>query len=228
MKQLALPVQLRGAAVFTSFAIGRNRELVAALREGHQGPLWIWGGSGVGKTHLLQAACAQVGDRAAYLPLERSRGLRPPALQGFESLELLCLDELDSVAADDEWERALFRLYNAAADRPTRLVFAARAAPRSLPWCLEDWRSRAAASVVYQLQELDDAGRIEALMLRAGQRGSVLPPESADYLLRRMPRDLPSLLALLDDLDGESLAAQRRLTIPFIRAALETAVRKRP
>jgi DnaA family protein len=58
---------------------------------------------------------------------------------------------------------------------------------------LEDWRSRAAACVVYQLQELDDEGRGEALRLRAAQRGLQLPQETSDYLLKRMPRDLPSL-----------------------------------
>ena len=81
---------------------------------------------------------------------------------------------------------------------------------------------------MYQVRELDDAGRIEALRLRALQRGLQLPAETADYLLRRMPRDLNSLLAVLDDLDVASLAAQRRLTVPFIRDALERSARTRP
>jgi DnaA family protein len=48
-----------------------------------------------------------------------------------------------------------------------------------------------------------------------------LPYETSEYLLKRMPRDLPSLLEILDALDDASLVAQRRLTIPFIRDALE-------
>jgi DnaA family protein len=103
----------------------------------------------------------------------------------------------------------------------TKLIFAADLPPRQTDWVLEDWRSRAAACLVYQLQELDDAGRSEALSLRAAQRGLQLPPETADYLLKRMPRDLPSLCSVLDQLDEASLVAQRRLTIPFIRDALE-------
>ena len=103
----------------------------------------------------------------------------------------------------------------------TRLIFAAAAAPRQAEWRLEDWRSRAAACVVYQLRELDDAGRIEALRLRAAQRGLQLPYETSEYLLKRMPRDLRSLFDILDELDEASLVAQRRLTIPFIRDALE-------
>jgi DnaA family protein len=135
---------------------------------------------------------------------------------------------VDAVAGDLAWERALFQLFNDAHEMRTRLVFAAGAPPGALPWALDDWRSRAAACVVYQLRELDDAGRIEALRLRAQQRGLHLPAETADYLLRRMPRDLASLLGLVDDLDEASLAAQRRLTIPFIRDALERNAKTPP
>jgi DnaA-homolog protein len=122
-------------------------------------------------------------------------------------------------------ERALFRLFNDAAELRTRLIFAAAAAPRQSGWSLEDWRSRAAACVVYQIRELDDEGRIEALRLRAAQRGLQLPYDTSEYLLKRMPRDLPSLFEILDELDEASLEAQRRLTIPFIREALEKRAR---
>ena len=221
MKQLALGVRLRADANFDNFAQGPNRELVAALRGADAAPLWLWGAHGSGKTHLLQAACAAAGDTAAYFPLHRGEALPPDALSGFERCRLVCLDDADAIAGELPWERALFRLFNEAAELGTRLIFAAAAAPRRIAWGLKDWRSRAGACVVYQLQELDDPGRMEALRLRAVQRGLQLPQETSEYLLRRMPRDLPSLLAVLDHLDEASLVAQRRLTIPFIRDALE-------
>ena len=229
MKQLALPVRLRADAVFDSFAGGLNTEIVAALRVPGTDPVWLWGARGIGKTHLLQAACAAAGSAAAaYFPLAISAGLPPEALHGFASRGLLCVDDVDAIAGELRWERMLFQLFNEAAEMRTRLIFAASAPPRALPWALDDWRSRAAACVVYQLRELDDAGRVEALRLRAKQRGLQLPPETADYLLRRMPRDLSSLLGLLDHLDEASLAAQRRLTIPFIRDALERNAKTPP
>jgi DnaA family protein len=221
MRQLPLGVRLPTTAVFDSFAPGSNGEVLAALRGATSAPVWLWGARGSGKTHLLQAVCAQAGGSAAYFPLGRQSELPPESLLGYERCGVLCLDEVDAVAGERAWEEALFRVFNEAADLGTRLVFAAAAPPRQPSWALEDWRSRAAACVVYQLHELDDAGRVEALRRRAAQRGLELPQETSDYLLRRMPRDLPTLLGILDRLDEASLIAQRRLTVPFIRDALE-------
>jgi DnaA family protein len=225
---MPLGVRLSTHAVFEGFAAGANREILAALRDPAPLPLWLWGASGSGKTHLLQASVAAAAAAAAagsgseaYFPLEASRGPPPEALVGYERAHLLCIDDVDEIAGNESWERALFELFNSAGELGTKLVFAAGAAPRGIDWCLDDWRSRAAGCVVYQLQELDDTGRAEALRLRAAQRGMQLPQETCEYLLKRMPRDLPSLCRLIDELDEASLVAQRRLTIPFIREALE-------
>jgi DnaA family protein len=225
VKQLALGVRLRADAVFENYWTGSNAEIIAALQAPSTAPVWLWGARGSGKTHLLQAVCAAAGESAAYFPLDRSLALPPEALAGFERTRVLCIDDADAVAGDLEWERALFRLFNEAAELRTRLIVAAAAAPRQAGWSLEDWRSRAAACVVYQIKELDDEGRIEALRLRAAQRGLQLPYDTSQYLLKRMPRDLHSLFDILDQLDEASLAAQRRLTIPFIREALEKHAR---
>jgi DnaA family protein len=221
MKQLPLGVRPRAYAVFDSFAAGANAELLAALRAADSPPVWLWGGHGTGKTHLLQAVCAAAGSGAAFFPLSRQLDLPPDALVGFEASRVLCLDDVDAVAGNMAWEEALFRLFNGAVELSTRIIFAARAAPRQLPWVLEDWRSRALSCVVYQLRALDEAGVALALKLRAAQQGLDLPPETADYLLRRLPRDVASLFDILDQLDEASLVAQRRLTIPFIRDALD-------
>ncbi len=75
---------------------------------------------------------------------------------------------------------------------------------------------------MHQLHELDEAGQLAALQLRATRRGLDLSEDAALYLVHRLPRDLHSLFAVLDQLDEASLAAQRRLTIPFLREALES------
>jgi DnaA family protein len=228
VKQLPLGVRPRAHAVFASFAAGPNTELVAALEGPGRDPLWLWGNSGSGKTHLLQAVCAQAGEGAAYFPLGRSARLPPEALGGYARCRVLCIDDAHAVAGDLDWERALFRLFNEASESHCRLIFAAAAAPRQIGWRLEDWSSRAGACVVYHVRDLDETGRGEAMRLRAKQRGLELPAETLDYLMKRMPRDLRSLFDILDELDEASLVAQRRLTVPFIRDALEKHAGKEP
>jgi DnaA family protein len=225
MRQLPLGVRLRDTARLESFVPGRNGEvvgLVSGAAPAAPRVLWIWGRRGTGKTHLLQAACASVADRggsASYL--DPSAGAEPGWLEGCENLDLVCFDGLDAVSRDAGWNEALFRLHTLMQDTPARLCVATGPPPATVDFRLPDLRSRLLAGSVHQLYELDDAGQAEALQLRAARRGLELSGESALYLVHRLPRDMHTLCAVLDRLDEASLVAQRRLTVPFLRQALE-------
>jgi DnaA family protein len=226
--QLPLGLQLGDHARFQNFFTGPNAELLDALRALPDGEgarlLYCSGAPGTGKSHLLQAACAAATERghsAWYLSLDP--GLPPALLEGLEQQELICLDDLQRVAGRAAWEEALFHLYNRVRERGGALVVAGEGRPEELGLCLPDLVSRLCWGLLYRLLELNDAERLAALQLRAASRGLDLPDETGDYLLRRCPRDLPALFGLLDRLDVASLAAQRRLTIPFVRAVLQRA-----
>jgi len=225
VSQLALPLRLADHAVFASFLGDGNQTLVATLMDVADGVAetgcWLWGTAATGKTHLLQATCERAGDRSVYIPLASFADASPALLEGLASRELVCLDDLDTVAGRDDWERALFELCNAILDVGGRLVIAASAAPRSSHIVLPDLVSRLSRLPVFQLTPLDEAERAAALQLRARHRGLDLPDETARYLLSRSRRDMTSLYNLLDRLDDEALRAQRRLTIPFVKAVIE-------
>lgn len=185
--------------------------------------LYLAGPAGTGKTHLLLAACAEAetaGRRTAYLPLAAAAGRLREALEAFEHADLLALDGLDAAVGAREDEVALFDAHNRARDAGRRLLYAARVAPDALPLTLPDLRSRLSQCVRLMLEPLDDAGRADVLRLRAQRRGLQLEDAAIDWLLRRVDRDLASLTELFDRLDRESLAAQRRLTVPFLRRVL--------
>ncbi len=229
MEQLPLSVRLRAGSTMDGFRVGGNGPLVAALEAravtAALPPLYAWSAPGHGRTHLLQAACARAsaaGRRASYLPLAEP-WLDPAMLEGLETLDLVCLDDLDAVLGRDPWERALFRLYNELQERGGNLVLSAAAAPAGLAVRLADLASRLAASLVFQLRGLDEAEQGLALQMRARSLGVELPDETLQYLQRRLPRDLAALCAALDRLDAASLSHQRRLTVPFVRAVLERA-----
>ena len=225
MNQLALPLQLADHAVFASFLAGDNDTLVATLEDiaaGNAGQgCWLWGAAATGRTHLLQAVCDAAGDRSAYLPLDMLAAAGAGILEGLESRELVCIDDIDRVAGDDEWERALFSFYNALYETGGQLVVAAAAAPRESGFSLADLASRMSKLPVFQLRPLSDQQRVAALQLRARHRGLELPDETAAFMLKRSRRDMASLYDLLDRLDLEALKAKRRLTIPFVRGVLE-------
>jgi DnaA family protein len=219
-------VRIPDRAVFESFLPARNREAVehaVRVADGAAfGAVWMCGPAGCGKTHLLQAVCAKVGEKdpAAYLPLAELASLGVGVLEGLSQLGCVSLDDVDAVAGELEWERALFGLLREIDERGARLVAAAKAPPALLPWKLPDLGSRFAASAVFQLRMLDEAEQQEALRLRARLRGVELPEETSRWLQRRFPRDMRTLYELLDTLDEAALVAQRRLTVPFIRSVL--------
>lgn len=186
-------------------------------------PLYLAGPAGVGKTHLLLATCAAceaAGYRAAYLPLVAAAGRARDALQALEGNDLIALDGLDAIAGNRGDEVALFDAHNRARAAGVALVYAARDIPDAIGLTLPDLRSRLGQCTRITLAPLDDEGRREVLQQRAQRRGLVLEDAALDWLLKRVGRDLGGLTTLLDQLDRASLAAQRRVTVPFLRKTL--------
>lgn len=204
---------------------------VAALQgisdiAGGIGDAWLYlhGAAGTGKSHLLIGACrrAMESDRPArYLSLAQLPAPRAEAIAGIAAEGLLAIDDVQALAGDGDAERALFDLYNRAQAAHARMLFAAVAAPADLGIGLPDLVSRLAICTQYALRPLDDAGRRAMLRVLAGRLGLRLDDELLDWWFARQPRDPASLVALLQRIDRASLAAQRRITIPFLRELLK-------
>jgi DnaA family protein len=231
-QQLALRVQLRDSSVFTSFFAADNQPVVDALLalpvRGPPACIFLHGAPRVGKTHLLQALCAlnsARGELSAYVPLRELSSMGPEVLQGHGHLACVCVDDVEAIAGRPEleraeWERALFGLHQQLEEQQGHLVVASALTPVANDIRLRDLGSRLSGGLVLTVRALDDVGRVAALQLRARLRGCELPDDAAQFLLRRLPRDMAALCDFLDRLDSASLAAQRRLTVPFVRAVL--------
>lgn len=229
--QLPLGVRLRDDATFKNYYPGSNAAALGYVERLCQPDagwteslIYLWGSAGVGRSHLLQAACLQMeqsNQQAVYLPLADLREHGPLLLEGLEGCELVCLDDLEAVAGGEEWEEALFHLFNRLRDSGCRLLLSARAAPRELPLVLADLRSRLSQALVFQMRELAEEDKLHALQLRASRRGLQLSDEVAAFMLNRGTRSMSALFELLERLDQASLQAQRRLTIPFLKETLD-------
>jgi len=217
--QLPLQLSLRQSSTFANFSPGHNRELLDLLMKSAGAPvarvLFIWGETGSGKTHLLEALCHAVAGAGAYVPLAQPE-LTPALLEGLEAQRFVCLDDVQAVAGDAAWETALFQLYERMGGE-SLLIATADASPRHLALRLPDLATRLAAGPIYQVHALDDNAKRAVLRERARGRGLTLSEEAASYLLARHPRDMHALMALLERIDQAALAQQLAITIPFRR-----------
>ena len=228
--QLSLGVRLRDDATFANYYPGANAVTLGYVEHACETEdqwmdslLYIWGNPGSGRSHLLQAACLRVeerGGRALYLPLADLAKYGTQLLDNVEFCDLVCLDDVEAVLGQPEWEEALFHAFNRLRDAGKQLLIAANAAPRKLPIKLPDLQSRLSLALVFQLHELSDDEKLRALQLRASRHGLRLSDDVGRFILARSVRSMTLLCDTLEQWDTASLQAQRKLTIPFLKEAL--------
>ena len=192
-----------------------------AERGGEQ-QLAIWGASGVGKSHLLNAACqaASAHQRtAAYLPLKELIEQPPELLLGLEEIAVVAIDDIDLLVDYPDWQFALFNLINRARQSQTSILTASIKNPASLD-VLPDLVSRLVWGPVLRVQTPGDELLAEAVTARAQSLSLGMPNEVSRYLLSHYSRELGRLYLALSALDRASLVEQRRLTIPFVKTVL--------
>lgn len=226
--QLPLSVRLRADAQFDNFIAGPNAVLLDSLvqlsdAQSDETILYLYGASGCGRSHLLQACCHRVELRgliAIYLPASELLELDPAVFESLEIYDLICIDDIDQLMGQPHWEEALFHLYNRIRDLSKRLVISANAAPKSVGAELPDLGSRLLWGLVFQLHELDESAKLDALSASAQARGLTVSDEVLQFMLNHGSRNLKVLMEQLDQLDQASLTAKRKLTIPFIKQVL--------
>jgi DnaA family protein len=227
-RQFPLNLSLNDSASLENFVPGRNLQAVTDISRSLAGTgepfLFLWGTKYAGKTHLLQAACRQADElscSAVYIPLGLASQLSPELLSNMDGMDLVCLDDIQEIAGNLDWEEGLFHLFNRARSGDTILLVTADCSPTTLPLSLPDLVSRLSSGVSYRLEALDDKEKQKALEEAARRRGMTLSSKTTRYILKHCARDMGSLLAFIERLDRASLAAQRKLTIPFVRTLLQ-------
>ena len=217
MRQIPLPIGLATQRGFDNFLPGANAPVIAHLeslfaRSAHWAPVYLWGASGAGKTHLLQALVnhgERQGLRAGWF------GAQHRAPWPFdEAWSLIVIDACDALDADQQ--HAAFALFVEAATHGVPVAAAGQLPPVDLP-LREDLRTRLAWGHVFAIQPLTEPEVRAALRGEADRRGVLLSDEVMDYLLTRFERDLKHLMAQLDRLDTFSLATKRPITVPLLK-----------
>lgn len=226
--QIPLQLEPRRPDRLEEFVAGPNGNALAAVRQLLEEPggiLFLSGPEGSGKSHLLNALChsaREAGLAAFYIALKRLPEEAAASLEGLQVLDLVCVDDLDSVAGNPAWENALFRCFNEVRAAHGRLLVSSRKRLSSLDFILPDLASRLAWGVRQNLQLPDDEGKMEILDQRARTLRIELPGDVRAYLLKHSRRDMASLLSALERLKDAAFASKRKITVPLAREILNS------
>lgn len=230
--QLSLSVQLPDDETFESYRSLVNEPATRLLSsfiaqeqliDSSIHSTYLFGLNGVGKSHLLHACCAfaqSVNLSSVCLSFAEKAQLSPEMLQGLETIDVICLDDIQCINQDTQWQQAVFDLYNRVIEQDKRIIISGDQGVKELGLTLPDLASRLSWGHVLQIKPLNDDEKLEALQCRAQQRGLYVSDEVGRFLLARINRDMNSLLTALDILDKASIREQRRITIPFIKEVL--------
>jgi DnaA-homolog protein len=217
MQQLPLLIDTRSAQCFESFIAGQNTLALDYLSQtpAHSPPVFLWGESGTGKSHLLHALADQTQAQGAAV-----RWFGPDTCEPWvfdETAAWLIFDDCHQFTPCQQ--QAAFSLFVQASTAGMSVVGAASVPPVDLP-LREDLRTRLGWGHVFALKPLTQAQMCTALQCESDRRGLFLPNEVVHYLMTRFDRNLKALMHLLNRLDTFALVHQRALTIPLLKKML--------
>jgi DnaA family protein len=227
-KQIALDLAVPSKPTLAGYHPGESNSNIAVLEHLRQWtqdaarsqlPVYLWGASGCGKTHLLRAAQAALrerGQQVGWLDTESS------AVQPFNSSwSAVMFDDVD-VFNQQRQHTAFNWMVNAMTPTGghTCAVLACGQLPPTDLQLREDLRTRLGWGLVFELEPLSDTECRTVLIEAARERGLKLPNEVLDFILTRFSRDLGSLMQLLDAVDRYALKTQRAITIPLVKDML--------
>ncbi|MCR5535948.1 MAG: hypothetical protein K6F05_00885 [Succinivibrio sp.] len=226
--QVALPLHVYERHDLASFFLGDNAALVGQLQRTLQNSqshefFYLFGKEHCGKSHLLQALQNEFEgreDECFMLDLKLAKALGPEILN--TSLpRVVLLDNVDSVAGDEQWELMLFSVFNRWTDAQTGvLVTTASCSFDKIAYLRRDLNTRLGSGICGELKYLNTEQCAVALQQKAELRGLNLSAKTAGFLVTHFNHDLAKLSSLLDKLEDSSLQAQRELTIPFIKQVI--------
>jgi len=224
--QIPLQLEPRRDSRFEDFVNGPNRAVVESLRHMPDEPgsnIFLFGGEGSGKTHLLNALCYETRERqgrAFYLSLKRLPKDAVASLQGLEKLDLVCVDDLHVIAGDEAWEEALFHCFNRIRKANGRLLVSSQKRLSALNLGLPDLASRLAWGLRLPLMPLEDHDKLAVIDLHSKALGFSLPEDVQQYLLKHQNRSMTVLIQTVENLHQAALIHKRKITVPLAREVL--------
>lgn len=216
MRQLPLNIEPRLDAQISDFSGPSWGAVIDCVRQLHTGfinRLYIYGGAGSGKSHLLSAICdsyEDIGKRAIRISLLDLLDAPIDAIIALEQFDLVALDDIDAISGVPNWQKAIFHLINNSHAEGGQLIFSSRFAPMELRLELPDLQSRLTQAVNVKLPSGSlYADRYALVHSTLQRRGVQFPQPIIDHLLNYGPKQSGLILECLSRLEkllkGEKL-----------------------
>ena len=221
-KQLTFPWSRPNKSSFESFYIDPKNSLLLSIIGNKilSDDIYIFGINNSGKTYLLQSLCnfySKHNKTALFLPIKEIVSHGVGILDSIENSDLICLDGLENIIANEEWETAVFNLINNTLNNKCRLVLSSSIESSNNIFSLPDLDSRIKKLQSYELYPIDDTNLLHAIKHIANLSSINLGDREAKYLLTYSKRNISDLACTLEALDQLSMEKKKRISIPLIK-----------
>ena len=228
-KQLIFPFQINQKASFDSFFCSPdNQNLMTRLADIVSSPdtseLIIHGEEGSGKSFLMQAICNELSSaekQFAFIPMKKAFNMGVEIFQNLGSLDAVCIDDLQLILANQDWETALFNLINECQQSNCSLMLSLGGTqPLDESVILPDLLSRIKRMEFIALHAVQDEFFNQAIDFVAQQLDIKIEEAELEFLLKHQTRIFSLLVENIITLDNQSASLKRKITIPLIKETL--------
>ena len=244
IENMSAPLDKR--LTFDSFVTGKPNELafaaarrVAETSEVTFNPLFLYGGVGLGKTHLMHAIAWQIskqdpGRRILYLSAEKFmyqfiRALRYKDTvafkEQFRSVDVLMIDDFQFISGKDSTQEEFFHTFNALIDQNRQIVISADKSPNDLEGIEERMRSRLGWGLVADLHPTTYELRLGILQSKAEPMGVEMPPKVLEFLAHRITSNVRELEGALNRIVAYASLVGRPITRESAQEVLHDLLR---
>ena len=232
---------------FESFVIGSSNQLAYAASKsiaenpsGSFNPLFIYGGAGLGKTHLIQAIGHQVRElrpqlKVAYMSAdsfvtELITSIRYDRMQSFRdryrSVDALLLDDIQFIAGKERTQEEFFHTFNALYEAQKQIVFTSDRPPKEIPTLEERLRSRFEWGLTADIQPPDLETKVAILRKKAEEKKVDLPNEVAYFIAERVRSNIRELEGHLNRVAAFASLTGNSVNIDLAKEALKDVLSK--
>ncbi len=232
---------------FNSFVVGSSNQLayaaslsIAENPSASFNPLFIYGGAGLGKTHLIQAIGQQIRDsnprlKVAYMSAdsfvtELITSIRYDKMQSFRdryrSVDALLLDDIQFLAGKERTQEEFFHTFNALYEAQKQIVFTSDAPPKDIPTLEERLRSRFEWGLIADIQPPDLETKVAILRKKAEEKKIDLPVEVSLFIAERVRSNIRELEGHLNRVTAFASLTGNRLSIDLAKEALKDLLTK--